>query len=306
MIFRVIPDAATRAAALETGEVQYAPYDQVPFSDIERIRKLPNLAIETRGYDWQSQYFFIEFNLRNPLFKDVRVRQAFAHAIDRNGLIKTVWYGLGKPATGPIPSTLRTFYSPEGQQYAFDPAKAEKLLDEAGYPRKAGGVRFTINQDYMPFNEAFKNSAEYIRQNLKRVGIEVTVRNQDLASYVKRVYGEYDFDIHSGQFSSFMDPQMGVHRQFWSKAIQKGIPWTNASGYSNPELDRVIEATQVEPSRIKRVAYFHDLQRIAQQDLPILSLFEIQHFTVHSRKLQGLSTSPDGALSSLKDARLAR
>jgi peptide/nickel transport system substrate-binding protein len=305
VIFRIIPDAATRAAALETGEVQYAPYDPVPLSDVERIRKLPNLAIATRGYEWQSQYYFIEFNLRNPLLRDPRVRQAIAHAIDRKGLVDTVWYGLGKPATGPIPSTLRAFYTPDGRQYDFDPGRAEKLLDEAGLPRKAGGVRFSLNQDYMPFNEAFKNSAEYIRQNLKRVGIAVNVRNQDLAGYVRRVYGEYDFDFHSGQFSAFMDPQMGVQRQFWSKAAQKGIPWTNASGYANPDLDRIIEAAQVEPARAKRVAYFHDLQRIVQRDLPVVALFEIRHFTVYSRRLQGLSTGPDGALSSLKDARFA-
>jgi peptide/nickel transport system substrate-binding protein len=73
-----------------------------------------------------------------------QVRQAIAHAINRQGLIDTVWYGFGKPATGPVPSSVTTFYTADVPHYAFDPKQAETLLDQAGFPRRAGGMRFAL------------------------------------------------------------------------------------------------------------------------------------------------------------------
>ena len=307
LIFRSVPDAASRAAALETGDVQYAPFDAVPLADVERLRKNPQLIVSTEGYAWQSAYVFIEFNLRNPALKDVRVRQAIAHAIDKQALVDVVWYGLGKPATGPTPSTLKAFYTVKGvPQYDFNTARAEKLLDEAGYPRKADGVRFTLNQEYQNFNESFKNNAEFIRQALKRVGIEVKVNNRDIAGHLKAVYGEYDFDLNSGRWVPTIDPQVGGFRHYSSKAINQGVPWSNASGYSNLKMDQLIESIQVEPNAAKRALLFQDFQRLAQTDLPVLPLFEQQNFTVANKSVQGLGKAPDAALNSLKNVWLAR
>lgn len=302
IIFRVIPDASSRAAALETGDVQYAPFDAVPLADVERLRALPSLAVSTEGYAWQSAYVFLEFNLRNPILKDIRVRQAIAHAINKQALIDTVWYGLGKPSTSTTPSSLKAFYTTEGvPQYKFDTARADKLLDEAGYPRKADGVRFTLNQEYQNFNEAFKNNAEFIRQSLRRVGIDVKVQNRDIAGHLKAVYSDHDFDLNSGRWVPTLDPQIGGFRHYSTKAISPGTPWTNASGYSNPETDKLIESIQVEPNPAKRTQLFHQFQRVALTDLPVLPLFEQQNFSVVNKSVQGLSKAPDAALSSLKN-----
>lgn len=302
LIFRIIPDAGSRAVALETGEVQYAPYDAVAHSDVKRLEQTSNLRVTTNGYSWQAQNVFLEFNLRNPILEKLKVRQAIAHAIDVNSLIKTVWYDFGKPATGMIPSSLTDFYTTEGvPQYRFDPARAEALLDEAGYPRKDNGVRFSLKLDYQPFNEAYKFHSEYLRQNLKAIGIAVTVRNQDLPSFIKRVYTDYDFDINTGQISPYLDPQIGGIRHYWSKSIAKGVPWTNASNYSNPGADKIIERIQVSNDPEERFRLFHDLQRIGMKDLPVLPLFEIQHFTLYSSKLHGVGAEPDAAISSLKN-----
>lgn len=307
LVFRVIPDAASRAAALESDQVQYAPFDAVPLADVQRLRDLPNLTVSTDGYAWQSAYVFLEYNLRNPILKDVRVRKAISHAINRQALIDTVWYGLGKPSTGPIPSSLTSFYTKEGvPQYDFNPALADKLLDEAGYPRKADGVRFTLNQEYQNFNEAFKNNAEFIRQALKRVGIDVVVHNRDIAGHLKAVYGNYDFDINTGRWVPTLDPQVGVFRHYWTKAQSQGTPWTNASGYSSPEVDKLIESIQVEANPKKRVQLFHQFQQIVETDLPVLPLFEQRNFTVANKSVQGLGKAPDAALSSLKNVWLSK
>lgn len=301
LVFRIIPDAAARAAALETGEVQYAPYNPVPLADVARLKALPELRIDTHGYEWQAPYYFIEFNLRRPELAKLPVRQAIAHAIDRQGLIDTVWYGFGQPADSPITSVVPRFHAPGLPNYAFDPALAERLLDEAGYPRGADSVRFKLNIDHQPFNDTFANTSEYIRQNLKRVGIDVTVRNQDLPTFLRRVYGQYDFDLDGGTFSGYADPQMGVLRQYWSKTIQAGIPWVNASNYRSADMDRLIEAIQASADGPQRIALFHDFQRLAQTDLPVLPLFEMRNFSVYSARLGGVSTAPDAALASLKN-----
>lgn len=306
LVFRIIPDASSRAAALETGEVQYSPYDSVPFSDVERLSHNPELVVAKRGYESSAAYVFLEFNLRNPVLANLKVRQAIDQAIDKQALIDVVWYGLGKPATGPVPSSLKNFYTTDGvQQYPFDIAQADKLLDEAGYPRGADGVRFRINIDYQPFHEGFKNQSEFIRQSLKKVGIDVTVRTQDLAGFIKRVYSDYDFDINTGRWVPMMDPQIGGLRQYSTPNITPGVPWSNASDYSSPAMDKVIAALQGEIDPARRQQDFYEFQRIAQHDLPVVPLFEQQNFTVYSKRLQGVSVAPDGALSSLKDVSIA-
>jgi peptide/nickel transport system substrate-binding protein len=263
-------------------------------------------VIETRGYAWAAPYLCLELNLRNPILKDVRVRQAIAHAIDRQGLVDTVWYGLGKPATSPVPSSLTNFFSADVPHYDYDPAKANALLDAAGHPRGANGVRFAITEDFMPYGETYRNTSEYIRQNAKAVGIDVTIRSQELGAYLRQVYGNYDFDSNVVQMSVFLDPQIGIHRQFWSKAASPGIPWTNDTGYASLDMDRAIEASQREGDPVKRAAEFHELQRLAMTDLPVLPLVELAHFTVYSRRLAGVPVTADAALTSLKDVWFAQ
>jgi peptide/nickel transport system substrate-binding protein len=299
IIFRVIPDAASRAAALETGEVQYAPFTAVPLADVARLRNAPDLAVQTKGYAFQSHVFLIDFNLQKPPLSDVRVRRAIAYAIDRKGLIDTVWYGLGNPAISPIPSQLARFHNPEVPRYNFNPALAEKLLDEAGYPRKENGVRFSITHDYIPFGEVYKDAGDYIRDNLKKVGIDFVLRGQDYPSWTKRVYTDYAFDTDSNTVAVMMDPEMGLPRLLLSTNYIKGVPTSNNSGYNNPEADRVIKALQVEPDATRRKALFGELQTITMTDLPILPLSEMRHVTVYNRKVHGLATTPDAALAAL-------
>jgi peptide/nickel transport system substrate-binding protein len=112
--------------------------------------------------------------------------------------------------------------------------------------------------------------------------------------------------MNSGQFSTFIDPEMGLTRFLWSKAIQSGVVWTNASGYASPEMDRIIEAQKYEPRDERRVELLKQLQKVAMTDLPFLPLMEMQHVTVYSKRLHGLSKTPDAALASLKDVWLEK
>jgi len=300
--FRTIPDPGARAAALEAGEVHYTPFSAVPPADVQRLKKLPNIRVETGGYGTFVPMFFFDFNLDRPQFKDKRVRAAFAHAIDRQALADRVWYGFAKPATGPIPSSHAELYTAEVTQYAFDPKKAEALLEEAGLKRGADGVRLRITHHTMPYGDLFKRAGEFLRESLKQVGVDLHLVNLDLAPFLRQIYGERDFDTYSTYYSAGADPQFGVLRRYWSKSIQKGVAWSNGPGYTNPKADKLIEASFTEIDPRKRREQLVQLQKIAQDDLPSVNLLEIQHFSIVSKQLQGLSTWRDGYSKPLDEA----
>ncbi|SPD67609.1 Dipeptide ABC transporter, substrate binding protein (plasmid) [Cupriavidus taiwanensis] len=305
IVFKVIPDASARAAALEKGEVQYAPFNPVPLKDAQRLSQLPSLKLETRGYEWLSPWLFMDVNIDRPYFKDVRVRQALAHAIDLNALNKVVWFGFGKPAVSPVVSTLGQFFNPSVPKYPYDPARAEALLDAAGLKRGADGNRLKIQIDYLPYGDDYKRSAEYIKQALKRVGVDVTVRTQDTPTYTRRVYGDRDFDLAVVWFAGFADPLVGVTRAYRSDTVGKNIPWSNGSGYRGDEANRLIDQAQGSPSQAERVELFRKFQSVVQTDLPSIPLLELRFFTVQSSNLRDTVSGVDQVYASLKRAWLA-
>lgn len=296
IVFRIINDASARAASFETGEVHIGGLSPVPLTDMPRIAKNPALSVETRGYAYMSPYMMIEVNLRKPPLNDVRVRRAIAHAIDRERMTQVVWLGYGKPAVSPIPSQVTTFHSTDLPKYEYSVDKAKKLLDEAGLKPAANGMRFKITHDFLPLGSDYQRTGEFIKQQLARVGIDVELRSQDLPSYIRRLYTEYDFDTTSGYTGAFSDPTQGVQRLFWSKALQKSVVFTNASGYSSTEMDRILEAAQDENDATKRKALYLDMQRLAMTDLPVIPLMETRFITLSSSKLKKHTVSADGVI----------
>ncbi|MDO9285663.1 MAG: ABC transporter substrate-binding protein [Aquabacterium sp.] len=296
IVFRIINDASARAAGLESGELQIGGLSPVPLTDMARLAKNPALAIETRGYAYMSPFMLIELNLRRPPLNDVRVRQAIAHAIDRKRMTQIVWMGYGQPAVSPIPSPVTTFHSTDLPGYEYDLEKAKKLLDAAGLKPGAGGVRFKMTHDFIPLGSDYQRTGEFIKQQLGRVGIEVELRSQDLPGFFRRVFTEYDFDSTSLYYGAFADPTQGVQRLYWSKSIQKGVVFTNATDYRSADMDRVIEAGQRETDPVKRKALYDEMQRIAMTDLPVIPLMETRFITVASSKLKNHTVSADGII----------
>lgn len=302
VIFRSLPDSATRAAALETGEIQYQPFGGVPLADVKRLKSNPNLVFEPHGYEYNAQVFYLAFNLRRPHVDQVKVRKAIAYALDKQGLVDTVWHGVARTADSPIVPALGDFYAKDKPAYPYDPIEAEKLLDEAGLPRKPDGKRFTVKLDLSINGEAFPLAGEYIRQNLAKVGIDVKPVLTEQGAFLKRIWTDYDFDILFQGFSTLMDPELGLTRLVWSKAGAKGVPNVNAFAYASPRVDALIAHYQQELDPRKRYEAFHDLQRVLLTDLPLIPVMEAPYFTFYNKRVHGVDTSSDGARSSFKDA----
>jgi peptide/nickel transport system substrate-binding protein len=291
LIIRFIPDGAARAVALESGEVQYGSQYVVPLSDVERLRKNPSLEVSTDGFEYNTSVNYFEFNLRRPLWQDVRVRRAIAHAIDKKFLVDNIWNGFATPADGPITIKQQDFYTKDVPQYAFDLAQAEKLLDEAGHRKGPDGIRFNATIDYSPSGDTYRQTAEYVKQNLAKIGVNVTIRAQDGPTYLRRVWTDTDFDMNIFSLSNIADPVIGIQRLYWSKTIQKGVPYSNGAAYANPEMDRLLEVAQVELDPKKRQQLYRDMQRLEMTDLPNYPLVYQQWFSIYNKSVKGLNTT---------------
>jgi peptide/nickel transport system substrate-binding protein len=305
IVYRFIPDAGGRAAALESGDLQLVGESGVPGPDIARLAALPSLALETRGYEYGSSIALVEFNLDRPAFKDARVRRAFAHALNRDFIGEAIWYGYGKPATGPIPPSFPAFYSPDVPLYPYDPKRAIALLDEAGLKPDGSGTRLTVTHDYMPYGEPYQRTGDYLREALGRIGVKVTIRSQDYAAFVKRVYTDRDFDFTNYSASTGPDPAIGVQRFYWSRNFSPGVAFSNGSHYADPETDSVLEAAQSEVDPDRRHALYARFQALAQRDLPELPLVALTQVTLSSKRLRGHTVNAEGIRANFAGAYLA-
>jgi len=305
IVVKIITDPAARTVAFEDGSIDLSGDTPVPLSDLARLKNSPKLALDSRGYEFQAGVTRIEFNLDNPVLKNLQVRQAIASAIDREVIRKVIFYGYATPLASPIiPSS--PYYDPAPAPYPYDVERANALLDAAGFPRKADGTRFALTVDPLPIGELPARTAAYVKSALARVGIAVTVRSQDLPAYLKRIYTDRDFDFSINGMSNLFDPVVGVARLYTTGNFRRGVPFTNGSHYSNPQIDRLFAQAVEETDEAKRKQLFSQIQQILERDLPDLNLVAPRYLTVYSRAVHNHTTGPDGVSASFADVWLQR
>jgi len=305
VIYRFLPDAGARAAALEAGDVHLVGESGVPAADLGRLIKVPHLEVTTKGYGYLGLNTYFLFNLDRPLFRDVRVRRAIAHALDRRFLVDTVWYGYADPVTGAFAPSMVQFFKHLGPEYAYDPDRAARLLDEAGLSRKSGGQRFAITHDFAPLGEQYARTADYVRAALGRLGIRVDVRSQDLAAYVRRIYTSRDFDTANYLLSTGPDPAIGIQRIYTSGGFQPGVPFSNGAHYTNADVDRLLERARSEIDLAKRKALYAEFQQIVQNELPQIPLIAPKAATITNRRLRQHTTVCEGIKGNFAEAYFA-
>jgi peptide/nickel transport system substrate-binding protein len=304
IVVRIIPDSGNRLASVLSGQIDLAPATPVPLRSIARIEKDDRLGIEENGYQYTNQVVRLEFNTDHPVLKLLPVRQAIAHAIDRNALIEAAWYGYAVPVYGPISPQLKRFFSDEIVGYEFDPAKSESLLDEAGFRRGPDGMRFSLVEDYIPAGDGYRATAEYVAGALKQIGISVTVRTQEFRAYVKRIYTDRDFAFSTNRANNMFDPTIGVQRLFWSKNFRIGVPFSNGSHFENPEADALLETAATEADPELRRNLFVRFQQLIVRELPDLTLLAPKQVTIFNRRVSGHTITADGICGNLADAYL--
>ncbi|MBX2885480.1 MAG: ABC transporter substrate-binding protein [Granulosicoccus sp.] len=301
VVARIIPDASTRTAAMESGEVMYGAFGAIPNVDVVRLREMDTIGVTTDGYSMINPMSLIEFDTTEPPFDNVAVRNAVSMTIDREFLIENIWFGYGKAAT----SALSSNYEPTGLYKASanypgkpDVEAAIKMLDEAGVEADGDGVRIKATLDLIPYGEDWRRAGEYIKQALADIGIELELRYEDVPTWIKRVYGDYDYEMNLNYFYQLPDPVIGVHRHYGTDQIRQGTPFVNSTRYSDAELDELLVAGATASDPEERVEIYSQIQDKLSSDQPVVNLFEMQFTTVFNNKLKDHDFSAMGSYSS--------
>lgn len=302
--FRVIPDSAARAFALESGQVQVTYFGDIENVEVAGLKGRPELAVTTKGWEFAAPLAWIEFNVRRPPMSDKRFRQAVWYAMDRDFIREKIWFGIGRPATGPVNSVTR-FYEPDVKKYPYSPDKAKALLDEMGLKPDASGIRARVNLLPMPYTDAWVRTAEYLKQALGQVGIHVNLESTDPSGWLER-NKNWDFDITQNLLYQFGDPALGVARAFVTSNIRQGIPFTNTAGYSNPQVDQFFERAAVALNDGDRQRYYSEAQKILVEDVPHAWFLELEYPTFYHKSVRNVVTSAIGAADSWDDVYIVK
>ena len=306
LVGRFIPDASTRTAAMENGEVMYGAYGAIPNIDAVRLRDTDGFSVTTEGYSMINPVSLIEFNTTQAPFDNPAVRKAVSLALDREFLIENIWFGYGKPATSALSSNFSAtgLYKDGLPNYKSNANvdEAKKILDDAGIAPGADGVRAKAVLDLIPYGEDWRRAGEYMKQALAPIGIDVELRYEDVPTWLKRIYHNYDFSMNVNYFYQLPDPVLGVHRHYGTDQIRQGTHFVNSSRYSNPKLDELLSAGAQEADADKRTAIYGDIQNILANDMPVVNLFEMEFLTVYNDKFKGHDNSALGAYGSFADA----
>jgi peptide/nickel transport system substrate-binding protein len=253
----------------------------------KQMDKSEKNRIEYGGYEGIGAIVWLAFNLRKAPLNDVRVRQAFAYLIDRDFLAKEIYGDKAKVATGPI-STESPFYSDKVNKYPVNTDLANKLLDEAGYPRNEKGFRFAVTLASQP--AIINGVSEYLSSVLSRkAGVEVKILQFEKATDWSKFVANGDFEMTTDVVYNWGDPVIGVHRTYLSTNIRPGVMWSNNQGYISPIADELMKKAAVETDFVRRKALYAEFQEQVVNDLPICWLYEPPHGTVYNRNLIGFN-----------------
>ncbi len=292
--FMVVPDTTTRALELRKGSADVA-VNAVTADMALTLQRDPALIV-TRSPG--TIYSYVAMNLRDPILKDVRVRQALAYAIDRRPMIQYLWRGFARPANSILPPESWA-YDGDVRTYPYNPAAARRLLDEAGYRPGPDGVRFHLTMKTST-EESTRLLAAVLQQQLRQVGIALEIRSFEFATffadvvkgafqvYSLRWIGANDPDFFKYVFDSAMVPPQGANRGF----------------YSNPRADELIEQGSRESDPAKRRATYAQLQQLLAEDQPYINLWDMDNVVIQSRRVSRVQVDPSASYDFLNTIQL--
>lgn len=258
IIYTIIPEPATRIAALEGGELDFI--EEVPGLDFERIGSTPGFVtvnVPQPGSGWS-----LMMNVRQAPLDDLAVRRAIQLASDKEGMIATIWNGIGQVGCGPLTHATYAFDEATCSMYTYNVDEANAVLDEAGYVDSNGdGVRekdgkdLVIGHYYRAESPLSVQMAEYMLSDLAKVGIKVELNGLSSSGYFDAVRaGEHHTQ---NWWDTGTDPDV-VRILFYSKNAGGG---TNRNNYENPEMDAMIDAAAGEADPAARVARYSEIQK---------------------------------------------
>jgi len=293
-IYKIIPDPATMFLELQAGGV-----DRMDLTPIQYTKQTDtdffNRNFQKFRYPVPS-YTYMGLNLKHPWFKDKRVRQAIAHAIDKNEIVDVVLFGLGSSATGPyVPNTW--YYNPDVRDYEYNPAQAKELLKEAGWEDTDGdGI---VDKEGQPFeftiltnmgNSLRNNTATIIQWRLAKIGIKVKIRMLEWSTFINEFIDKRRFQAVILGWSLGFEPDQ---YDIWHSG-KTGEKEFNFVSYNNAEVDGLLEAGRRTFNMAERKKAYFRIQEILADELPYIFLYVPNATPIVHARFKGIKPTPIG------------
>lgn len=290
ILFRVVPENAAAFQALLSGELHEM---RVTYEQKTRLEADPSAAARPLLFD-ELGYSYVAWKNDHPLFESPNVRRALTMLIDRQAIARTLYGGLARPASGPIPPGLWP-YDPSIAPWPFDPKQAAALLDEAGFRRGPDGVRrrgserFDFDLLLGAGSDLQRQITEVVQQSLRSAGIEMTIRPMEWATFASKVDAG-DFEAAILAFSLDPNPDLAV---YWHSSQRAPHGW-NTSGYRNPRADELMDRLRTTFDRDEARRLYAELLRVIHEDEPVTFLHNVKSRWGLSKRLEEVRTSPIG------------
>lgn len=294
LVFRVIPDAIVRVLEFKKGTVDFLQNDIEPES-LPWLRQNSHAAIDI---DQGTIFQYIGMRLDHPILRNREVRQAIAHAIDRGAIIRHLLKDLATPATGLL-SPSHWAYEPRVDRFPYDPEKAKRLLDRAGFPDPDGGgprPRFRLSYKTTTL-DLRRRIAEAFQDHLSRVGIELEIRTYEWGTFYSDIK-KGNFHLYSLAWVGVMDPDL-YFNLFHSQSVPPN--GDNRGRYQNAQIDSLLERGRKTLSQARRKLIYGEVQKILARELPYIPLWWAKNVVVMNPAIRGFTPYPDGDLVSLKN-----
>jgi len=288
---KTVPDASAMQAELRTGGVDIAPApSNLPPDAIKQLGTAENLSVQQfEG----SNVLYLGFNTTSAPLDDKRIRQAIAYSIDREKLISELLLGQAKIAYSILPDGSWAYS--QGKKYTFDPEKAKQLLKEAGYRNQP------IKFKYSAGNSAFNSLAQVIQSSLVDSGLNVQIETIDKQTLTKQL-NQGQFQMNIGIWIGGNQDPIFLRDLFSTAQIPgAGVNCCNRSRYSNPDVDRLLDAAINSTSQeIARELYVKAWDQISD-DLPLFPLWYPANIVIANKRLGNIKMSASGDWTFLKD-----
>jgi len=274
--------------------------DMMGLNPLQYLRKSETRRIKEnyRKFRYPANAFtYLGYNLASPLFSDKKVRQALAYAIDRQSIIDGVLMGLGQPCTGPF-SYVSWAYNPKIRPYPYDPERAKRMLEEAGWKNmNSDGVR---EKDGRPFqftiltnqgNGERIKASEIMQQNFKKVGIDAKIRVMEWQAFLEQI-DKRSFDAIILGWSMSRDPDL---YDIWHSSKTKKGEY-NFIGYKNAEVDRLLVAGRRTFDVEKRKKIYYRIHEILADEQPYAFLYVPDATPIVHKRFKGIEVAPLGIM----------
>ncbi len=293
IIYRIVPDLSSMFLMLKSGGIDYMGLTPIQYTYESSGKKF---RMEFKKYLHLSLSFtFLGYNLLDPLFKSVKVRQALSYAINKKEIIKGSLFGLGRHCYGPyMPGTY--YYDGNVKKYRYNPEKALALLGEKGWWLKNGrltkdGSRFKFSILTPQGNPERLSAAEIIQQNLKKIGIKVNIRVMEWTSLISEFIMKKRFQTVLLGFTITPDPADASSMFSGNEIVPKGLNFTS---FDDPVINRLFKKARSTFNLKLQRKYYFKIQKLLALASPYTYLYVPQAMPVVKSTIKGIKPAPAG------------